>query len=251
VTANGSVYSYSPDLPEDHSELPALLGYWNHTTLEEITAKHDNASLVTIVSESDLVEMVGLVRQARRGELNFASCCMDAGEEDFIAWEYDAATSTYSPLLLAVDGDLCGGNSAPAARRLANWMDSLIHASGRTCNFDGLDCVGADCAEDRPECDSGVPNVVDGCWGDRCIDPTWCGEVASCADCGEDAVCVLGAGGTPRCSFAGCPRDGCYMAGCAIQDVEVTCECAGDRICAGGSSWCRGSEAEGFRCVEP
>ena len=79
---------------------------------------------MTTVPESELLEMVALVDQARSGELNFATCCMDAGEEDFIAWEYDAATSTYTPLLLAVDGDLV--RRQLRARRSA------------TCGLDGL-----------------------------------------------------------------------------------------------------------------
>jgi hypothetical protein len=63
--------------------------------------------------------------------------------------------------------------------------------------------------------------------------------------------CVRDADGVPRCSAAGCPREGCARTRCVKEDTEVTCDCAGDWICAGGRSWCRGSAREGFSCVEP
>ncbi|MBN2197192.1 MAG: hypothetical protein JW751_30585 [Polyangiaceae bacterium] len=82
VTADGSVYTYTTNVPEDHSEVAALLGSWEQATLEQITAKHHTAELVTTVSESKLVEMVALIEQARRGELLYSYCCSDAGQTE-------------------------------------------------------------------------------------------------------------------------------------------------------------------------
>ncbi|MBN2191979.1 MAG: hypothetical protein JW751_04125 [Polyangiaceae bacterium] len=70
------------------------------------------------------------------------------------------------------------------------------------------------------------PLSADGCWSGDCIDPSWCSEVSSCAACPEGTICVLDADGTPGCSSAGCHYESCYMATCANQDVEVTCDCA-------------------------
>ncbi len=253
VTADGQVYRYHTEVPEDSAEQLELLGRTDQMTVEEITAKHHTTELVATVPEAELQQMASLLEAARQGALVYTNCCIDGGEVEYIAWEYDEASDLYAPVVLLADGDICVRNLAPEAGQIADWMHSLINDEPRTCNAGaGSQCTGATCAETPPDCgESLLPKVVDGCWDGDCVSTTSCGFVPSCEDCPDHTICVVGTDGLPRCSRAGCPDEGCTLTSCIPTGEEVTCDCAGHRICAGGREWCQGSPTEGFRCSSP
>ena len=261
ITSDGGVYkwvtgSVPRPVPTDGGTLP-VLGRADQMTEAQVTAKYGaSPELIATVPAAELLDMFALVGDARAGALLTQSNCADAGEDQFVAWLYDSSTSTYTPVLLGVDGDTAIRNVSPAANKLVTWLFSLQMPLGqRFCQWSQsqYSCTGATCGAGAPVCSgTQVPVVVGGCWG-TCVSTIYCSEVSSCSDCRAGLACITDADGKHHCVSLACSNQACGAPYSCSTDrtKEVTCDCAADQICAGGRAWCRGSFAEGFSCAAP
>ena len=249
LTREGALYRYDTGL----DDVGDLLRRSETMTYEAVTAKYGAApELVGSVDTAELFAMHARLAEARRGALVASASCLDAGESEAVGWLYEEAGSTYSPVLLGVSGDITVENTAPAAAELLAWLLPLVGAESPLCGPTVLvDCLPPLCEALPPTCPSGaVPSVTDDCWAD-CVAVTSCREVSSCNMCSPPSRCIEDGDGTKRCSYVECTYPDCSTAySCGGTDEEVTCACAASRLCAGGSAFCQGSEAEGFRCAE-
>jgi hypothetical protein len=118
VTREGEVYRYDNG-SEVRSQVPLPD---ERTTYEAIAARYGVPELVATVASEELFAMHALVAAAQQGSIDSSSPCRDAGENEYVGWLYDNASSTYSPVLLALDGDGAAGNSAPEAAQLVAWL---------------------------------------------------------------------------------------------------------------------------------
>ncbi len=238
VNAAGEVWSYSH--PQTATPAPAPTDVpWPHAgmTETEITTKYaSNAKLLTTLSKDQVLAMYKLVSLAETGMLIRQNSCADAGSRLYVAWRYDATTSTYSPVQLGMTGDTTARNTVPAAAQLVSWLSSVGSLSTDFCAPPAaVACVGSGC---KP---ATCPNTwqTAACDG-TCVAPTQCESVAGCAACGSSTACLVDAAGAAHCSQAP-----------ACSSGVLSCACGGDAICAGGAAWCRGTSAAGFRCERP
>lgn len=242
VTADGSVFKYdfygsSPDAGEPFVSLvPGM-------TEEQVTGKHGPApTLVTKIDTTTLLQRFALVGAARTGTLLTQYLCADAGEARFVAYLFDPASLTYTPVMLGSSGDRATKNTAPEGGELMKWLSSLGGGGSDFCEYRLMSCEKELC-DGTPACKTGeVPIGLpeEACFDD-CASPPSCEHVADCSVCaagGSD--CVVDQLGLAHCMY---PVYGC--------DDHLTCECAGDQICAGGKPFCQGDAESGLRCVAP
>lgn len=227
VTADGTLHSF------DCSGTATVDGPRRRPGMTEadLLASYGKDTVIGKVPVALLVEKFGLVSSAERGALTMESMCADAGTRTYRAFRFDPATKAYAPITLGADGDLAMRNTEPSGETLVDWLAALAGTGRDSCSpTKGVACVG--CASTG--CDkSWLTRACDG----SCVMPSRCESVSSCAACGSGQACVLDGAGRAHCSSATCS--------------PTTCECAGDSLCAGGKSWCKGSAAGGFRCEQP
>lgn len=236
VNAAGEVWSY--EYPQSGpSTPPPLPSLHAGMTEAEITGKYaSNPKLVATLSKDAVLAMYKLVSLAETGMMLRQSSCADAGERVFVAWRYDAASNTYSPVQLGASGDNTARNTVAAGGQLVDWLAQVGSLPNDFCNPPALvACAGSAC---KP---ASCPNAwqTPACDG-SCVDPTRCATVGRCDLCRSSTSCLVDADGGDHCS---------YVPGCSSG--AVGCECGGDAICAGGKAWCRGASATGFRCERP
>jgi hypothetical protein len=241
VTRDGEVYEYgSYDFPSgsDYAAAIAAAAYQSEMTEEQIAAKHGQApSLVATVPQQEVLARHAAVEAARTGALLYRFACNDAGEDTYVAWVYDPPSATYFTVTLGVRGDLPGMNTTVDAQDLVGWLAGLAGRGDEMCVYEAkTDCVKVDCPDspcvypwETHAGDCAGPCVRNGCAG-----------VPACNTCTGGEICVVVGSGF-SCSAP-------YVPDCS---GEPTCDCAGDAICAGGSSWCRGSPEVGFSCQAP
>jgi len=243
VTIDGSVFKYdfygsSPDAGDPFISLvPGM-------TEEQVTGKYGASPvLVTKIDTGVLLQRFALVGAARTGTLLSQYLCADAGEARFVAYLFDPATSSYTPVMLGSNGDHATKNTAPEADELVKWLGTLGPVEGVDfCEYRTLSCDKELC-DGTPACTTGeqpIGQPEEACFDD-CASPPSCEHVASCAICaagGSD--CVVDQLGLAHCMYK--------AYGC---DDHLTCECAGDQICAGGKPFCQGDAVNGLRCVAP
>jgi hypothetical protein len=255
ITADGNVYDYvTPEQGDGY--FGDLLLRKDPMTEEEVTAKYGpSPELVGTVPESELLATYALVAEARGASLFVRGCSEDGGVAENVAWLYDPSTALYSPVLLGTTGDTCVASTSAAADTIMDWLCRIN--TGSDCAdvlvTDMVDCDGATCSDEPPSCPASQrPSVVDGCWGD-CVPNTWCKQARSCDDCTEYQVCIVTPDGKSHCSDTGCRYENCPSTfACGIrEDIDVTCDCAGAEICAGGAQWCHQLEPSNFSCTAP
>ncbi|MBI2394815.1 MAG: hypothetical protein HYV09_34920 [Deltaproteobacteria bacterium] len=233
VTADGAVYRYSYRATSgtDPKYPPLRAGM----SEEEITAKYaSNREVIGKVDPKELSAMYALVTRAEEGALLQTSNCADAGDRTYVAFRYDAASKTYSPVILGGDGDRAIESTAPAGKTLSDWLAKLGGDPRDSCApMPRIACTGCTVKACSKSWE------VAACDG-SCTSPMRCADVSSCAACGTVGTCVLDASARAHCSSL-----------TTCRGAGITCECGGDELCAGGKAWCRGSATTGFRCQRP
>jgi hypothetical protein len=236
VNAAGEVWSYS--YPQSTTTPPVPTPQLKPGMTEaEITAKYAyGAKLVGTLSKADLATAWALVDGAEKGTLVRQSNCADAGEFTFVAWRWDAAANLYSPITLAIHGDLAARSTAPEATQLVAFLQKATGTDG----FDSCAprtpyvCAGTGCGVGA--CKAWETAACDG----KCVNPTGCDAVNDCGKCGSGRSCVLDAAGGVHCSATNT---------CATGDTG--CACLGDQVCAGGAAWCKDTTGGAMKCVRP
>lgn len=228
LTADGALHSYDCSASKPVGSAPRRQP---GMTEAELLATYGKDTIIGNVPAAQLAEKFALVARAERGALTTESMCADAGVRMFRAFRFDPATKGYVPITLGADGDLAMRNTDPAGESLADWLASLAGTGHDSCSpTKGVACAG--CASTGCE-KSWLTRACDG----SCVMPSQCESVSSCSVCGSGQACVFDGAGSAHCTSAPCS--------------PATCECAGDSLCAGGKSWCKGSSSAGFRCEKP
>ncbi len=231
VNAAGEVWSYqSKDgAPRDPSLEVSVKA---SMTEAEITAKYaSSAKLLTTVPKDVLLAKLASAREAERGALTESGNCADYGVITYVAWRYDPGSGQYAPTRLGADGDAASRNSSPSAEVVVEWLASLTGRE-RTCKLETINCTGSGCRLSECKPGSGQVSACDG----TCVVAGRCDKVSSCSVCQKPyQVCVVDDVGDAHCTYG-------------ASDMPVTCATEGDRLCAGGASWCSGSADAGFLC---
>jgi hypothetical protein len=244
VTADGNVYRYDyygsnaqAGCCPFHDAVPGM-------TEQQVTEKYGSGpQLVATVDRATLLAKYALVGPSRGGMLLRQSFCADYGQERAVAWIYDSTAARYTPVVLAAEGDTAVRNTAPEADALAAWMRSLVgDTMTGACAFRTKRCAGQPCPG-APACSTVTVPVSDNAAGclESCNVAEWCESVADCSACalGQQA-CLIDQQGGKHCAkwYPGCQQG-------------VSCDCAGDNLCAAGAAACRGTPETGLRCVAP
>jgi len=227
ITRDGEVYTYDYIESEGAQAAEPYLDLVPGMTEAQLTQKHGSKpKLVATVDNSVLLEHFALVGGAQAGVLLSQFSCADYGEDRYVAYIYDPAKELYTPVPLAVDGDMAVRNTAPAAEQLVAWIGATWgQTTERPCQFRGSPCFVQPCPG-APPCEAGTAP----------IDPSEQGCSTSCASlvpgcdacAAADLTCI-----TDQAAKAHC-------VGRATGCVEaITCDCGGDAVCAGGSAYCR------------
>jgi hypothetical protein len=248
VNSEGKVYQYdyypsqSPDAGRPNTE------YTQEMTESDVSGKYGTSpELVTTIDRDTLLANYANVGAARAGALVGRKQCSDYGYVRYVAWVYDADAAVYTPVQLGANGDLAMRNTRPEAAQLMAWLDSLDGSSDPPeCGYSSSPCSETVCPG-AAACRSGfVPmRSGEGSCSDDCGLPTNCTSVPDCSACtaGQD-VCILDTQLGKRCSDL-------HETARAEWTADLSCDSAGEGICAGGKAYCRGSVAEGFSCLPP
>lgn len=228
VNAAGEVWSYEAPIGAPSIEVGLRAGM----TEGEIAAKYaSNAKLVAKVSKEELAARIAAGREAESGALTESYNCADYGQLTFVAWRFDPSTSRYSPTILGADGDQATRNTSKAAATVVDWLAGF-GGRERSCKLETIACTGPSCVSTACKPGSGLVSACDG----TCVVAGRCDTVSSCSVCQAPyQVCVLDHDGAAHCTGA-------------LGSATTTCESFGDRLCAGGKTWCAGSIDAGFRC---
>lgn len=126
VDANGDVWSFdASDVRNPQPESDPITG----VALQAKYAHHRR--LVAHVGAQELALREAMIAAAAHGPLNApVGGCADAGILKYRAFQYEAATDTYTPVLLHQQGDEARANSAPEAAQLTAWLRTFSDPLG-------------------------------------------------------------------------------------------------------------------------
>jgi hypothetical protein len=244
VTDEGKVYQYEYFGPTPWDGAEPYVELVPGMTEAQVTGKFgSNAQLVGTVDHATLLAQFGKLGAARSGLLLSEMGCADYGEDRYVGYLYDTATSLYTPVPLGTDGDLAAKNTAPEGDVLIEWIRSISGLTGeRACQFATTTCGGTLCST-APPCTSGTVPMYpsnQGCMT-TCGGPSRCDHVDSCAVCiAASSACIVDANGVSHCLD--------YVQGC---QQGVACDCGGIDLCAGGTAFCHGAASTGISCSAP
>lgn len=131
VTNTGQVITYQYD-PDDVFWPPPL---WDDdiTEWELLYRYRHNPRLCRTVPPDELYAMYQLIDPAGEGSLSATVMrCADFGTMYFVAYTFDAQSSTYHPILLEIAGDWAQTNFSPEAGILFEWL--------RMCGYENIPC---------------------------------------------------------------------------------------------------------------
>jgi hypothetical protein len=123
VDNQGKVYQYSygaADKPWSPKQIEAI-------TEQELEEKYSHGkTLLGTIDPQVLFEKYQLIAQASKGRYSrHVQRGADQGSLGTSCYVYNEATGCYKEIDLQVSGDWSYENLSPAARKLANWLDSL------------------------------------------------------------------------------------------------------------------------------
>ena len=244
VTVDGKVYQYDYfGSGTSDGAIPDVQLKPNMTEAQVMDRYGVNPKLVASVDPGTLLSKFAQVGAARNGALLSQGGCADYGEQNYVAWLYDSASSRYTPVVLGIDGDWAAKNTATEGDQLIEWIRSVIGLEGtRMCQYRTSICQGTLCPGVPPCAEGSVPMNpgANGCL-EYCGQPSQCEKVDSCAVCAKSKqACLLDQNGIAHCLS--------WISGC---QQTVDCACGGDSLCAGMSAFCHGDAVNGLSCSAP
>jgi len=243
VTASGEVYTYdfyknAPDAAAPYTNLvPGM-------TEQQVTAKYGSEpKLIGTIGKDELLARYAQIGDALRGMLLTQGLCADYGMDRFIGYTFDVSTSTYTPVMLGIDGDMSMHNTSTAANDLITWLlDKAQWTGTRSCQYHTTSCAGELCPG-LPSCTKGQVPIYPsdaGCLK-NCGSPVQCTSVSDCSVCAKaNHACLIDPDGARHCAY--------WAENC---NGAIGCECGDDSLCAGGKAYCHGTAAEGISCTAP